>query len=163
MATVHTHHHGPCDHDQLPPPPLASRMKAIIPLWVWPVVIAGGAMAACVYTFANDPNTTTGVYPQCPFKAYTGWDCPGCGMTRGVYALMKGDPVKMLNHNILLVVLLPAMLYGYLRWTLQSFGLRAPRPIHLKPWQSIGLAVFTLAFWVVRNVPGPLSWLNSVA
>ncbi|MDR6785886.1 hypothetical protein ABIE26_004645 [Pedobacter africanus] len=27
----------------------------------------------------------------CPFKALTGFDCPGCGFQRSFFALLKGD------------------------------------------------------------------------
>lgn len=27
----------------------------------------------------------------CPFKAFTGFDCPGCGFQRSAIALFKGD------------------------------------------------------------------------
>lgn len=30
----------------------------------------------------------------CPFKSYTGLDCPGCGIQRSFVALMKGDLVS---------------------------------------------------------------------
>ena len=28
---------------------------------------------------------------SCPFKQYTGLDCPGCGLQRSVLALLRGD------------------------------------------------------------------------
>jgi Protein of unknown function (DUF2752) len=35
--------------------------------------------------------TTAGFFPVCPLYALTGYACPGCGMTRGLHALLHGD------------------------------------------------------------------------
>lgn len=154
--------HAPTsDLTSLPDPP----KRTWIPLWIWPVLVGSAALGACIYTAMHDPNTESSILPPCPFKAMTGFDCPGCGMTRGVYALMKGDPLKMLNHNILLIMLLPAVGYGFLRWTLQSFGKATTwQPIRLpRDWMNTALVVLVIGFWVVRNLPGPLSFLNATA
>lgn len=33
----------------------------------------------------------------CPFKALTGYDCPGCGLQRSVIALLQGDVIKSME------------------------------------------------------------------
>lgn len=35
----------------------------------------------------------------CPFKAFLHIDCPGCGLTRATFALLKGDISKSLHYN----------------------------------------------------------------
>lgn len=34
---------------------------------------------------------------SCPIKAYTGLDCPGCGLQRSVLALLRGDLVNSIK------------------------------------------------------------------
>lgn len=42
----------------------------------------------------------TGSIPVfCPFKAITGIDCPGCGMTRAMISLIAGDPGNAVLYN----------------------------------------------------------------
>ena len=36
---------------------------------------------------------------QCVHKATTGLDCPGCGLTRSIWALLQGDPNKALQMH----------------------------------------------------------------
>jgi hypothetical protein len=42
----------------------------------------------------------TGSVPVfCPFKAITGIDCPGCGMTRAIISLIEGNPGNAFLYN----------------------------------------------------------------
>ena len=67
-------------------------------------MLAGAAAAGCAYVAVADPNSTASWYPQCPFKALTGLDCPGCGVTRALHALLTGHPLRALDHNALVAV-----------------------------------------------------------
>jgi hypothetical protein len=128
-------------------------------------LIAGAAAvglgAVCLYTFLVDPNVPTNAYPQCPLKAITGIDCPGCGGLRATNALLHGDILGAADHNVLALVLLPLMAYMFVRWFLAQFDitiptLRWPRPfVWITP---IVLVVFTVA----RNIRVTgLWWFNS--
>ena len=126
-------------------------------------VAGGAALAGCVVVGVVDPNTTH-ILPQCAFKAMTGLDCPGCGMTRGLHALLHGDLLRAVSHNVLLVVIIAtgAVWFG---WNLLARRLGRPT-LHLRyrrnAWIAIGLAV--VAFWVLRNLPwAPFDWLGSGA
>ena len=37
--------------------------------------------------------------PLCALKAATGVSCPGCGMTRGLAALARGEPIVSLQYH----------------------------------------------------------------
>jgi hypothetical protein len=149
------------DHvGEVPPPPpddaSSWRYKAA------PFAIGGAAIAACAYVAWVNPNETQ-VFPQCPLQAATGLDCPGCGMTRAVYALTQGDVVRALDHNVLLVVVLPLFLWSFLNWSAQRFGRELPSPgWSYKPWMTWALAVFVFGFQILRNMPA-FSWLGSEA
>ena len=54
--------------------------------------------------------------PVCPFKEVTGLDCPGCGLTRGVRQLVTGHPLASLDHNVLLVAIVPFVVWAWLAW-----------------------------------------------
>ena len=140
-----------------PPPP--ARTRRLAP-WVEPVGLMVAGLGACAYIAAVDPNHST-AYPQCPTKLLTGIDCPMCGATRAVHSLLKGDVVGAMDHNLLFVLLLPALVYAFVAWTSTRLG-RPMKPIPMSsPWVAVPLAAVMLAFAVVRNLPGPLHWLNS--
>ncbi len=66
-------------------------------------VVAGGL--AFVYSF--NPSTH-GFYPTCLFHQLTGLNCPGCGATRSLYALLHGNLSIALRDNALFVLSLGA-------------------------------------------------------
>jgi len=131
------------------------------PAWVQPAVVATGALAACAYVSVVDPNHSS-AYPQCPWKALTGLDCPMCGATRAVHSLLRGNVVGAMDHNLLFVLTLPFVLYGFVAWTATCLG----RPMRPVPIQSrrvwIPFLVLMVVFTVLRNLPiAPFHWLNS--
>ena len=52
----------------------------------------------------------TKIFPPCMFHALTGFSCPGCGSTRAVSALLRGDLLTSLK-------LQPAIFYCALVYT----------------------------------------------
>ena len=86
-------------------------------------------------------------------SAPCGRACAGCGVTRGLHQLLTGHPVAALRLNLLLVVLVPAALYGYGAWALPRWG--GPKlPTFTLTQRNIvaGIAVLLL-FTFVRNLP----------
>jgi hypothetical protein len=126
-----------------------------------PGMLLVASIGACAYIASVDPNHSS-AYPQCPTKLLTGLDCPLCGATRAVHSLLRGSVVGAMDHNLLFVLAIPAILYTYVAWTASLLGRpMKPIPFHDKRvW--IPLAVITVAFTVVRNLPAqPYHWLNS--
>ncbi|MGI8469126.1 MAG: DUF2752 domain-containing protein [Pyrinomonadaceae bacterium] len=96
---------------------------------------------------------TAGFFPQCPFHALTGMNCPGCGLTRGFHALFQGDVLGALHYNLLLPIY--AFIFGYL---FVSLILTAVRGCGLSwkifhPWMAWGFFALLLSFAVLRNLP----------
>lgn len=58
--------------------------------------------------------------PECIFKKITSLPCPGCGLTRGFEAILKGNILSSFSYNILsfplflmLVVFILLLLYDF--------------------------------------------------
>ncbi|MGZ4682799.1 MAG: DUF2752 domain-containing protein [Acidimicrobiales bacterium] len=141
-------------------PPRSSTGQSRLPGWGQPAVLFAAGLGACAYIIAVDPNHSS-AYPQCPTKLMTGLDCPLCGATRAVHSLLRGNVVGAMDHNLLFVLLLPFITYAFVAWTATRMG-HPMKPIPMSSrWVNIPLAVVMVVFTVVRNVHGPLHWLNS--
>jgi hypothetical protein len=117
------------------------------------------AIAAAVLLLRFPPDQYS-FYPQCPIHAYLHLDCPGCGATRALSALLHGRLREAFHLNALLVaVILPAaMVYtiaaiaslprlprgGEFHWP------RLPGP--QTHWIYAGLAL-AVSFAILRNLP----------
>ena len=53
--------------------------------------------------------------PQCPFKALTGWQCPGCGNQRLVHTLLQGKIVEAISYNYFMLFAAPYLLLFLVR------------------------------------------------
>jgi hypothetical protein len=114
-------------------------------------VLALGGAGAVLLLFV-DPNKPGNLLPKCPFKWLTGLDCPGCGATRMVHALLHGDVVSAFHYNAVLLTLgVPLAVWLFGRWTRDKWaGERRSVP------KSVGVAVLVVtAVWGVgRNLAG---------
>lgn len=109
--------------------------------------------AATYIYYAYDPAAHSW-FPQCPFKALTGLDCPGCGSQRAVHAILHGDFRKAFHHNALLMPFIPYLTVG--------FGYRCVKDPdeRLLKWRKILfgeyaikiLAAVIFAYFILRNI-----------
>lgn len=83
---------------------------------------------------------------QCPFHEATGMDCPACGATRALVALLGGQPMLAMRSNALLFVA-PFIVTG-LQLLPKSWGERLNGDLRA----AVLIAVLVL-FTVVRNLP----------
>ena len=119
------------------------------------MLIAGAATlalgaAACTPSWSTP--TTRPRYPQCPLKALTGIDCPGCGGLRATHALLHGDILGAADHNLLALILLPLMAVHARPVGPRSSESRCPPSTWPTPFVWITPLVL-VAFTVVRNIP----------
>lgn len=132
-----------------------------LPRWAAPGAVALVALAGCLAVAATDPQTRAELSPGCPFRALTGWDCPGCGGTRAVYALTQGQLGTAVSHNLLLFLVGPLSVAAWAHW-LRSSVRGDPRRVPVPTWAAWSLVGLFATFFVARNVPfWPLSWLAS--
>ncbi|OZE80360.1 DUF2752 domain-containing protein [Rhodococcoides fascians A21d2] len=122
-----------------------------------PLGVAAAAVGGAVLLHVRDPRTST--YLPCPFHALTGLWCPGCGATRALGDLSRGDVAAAASSNVVAVVLAIVAvgvwaLWLRARWT----GRSLPRPRFTRPTVIVLIAVLA-AFTVVRNT----SWGSAIA
>lgn len=102
------------------------------------------------YLFLFDP-ASGGGYPSCPFRALTGFDCPGCGSLRGLHQLLHGNLAAAFAFNPLMVLSLPFVGYSFFSYALLALrGQSLPR-VFLPARVIWLLLVLVVSFGIVRN------------
>jgi len=124
-----------------------------------PIAVGVAAATGCVALALLDPSEGGPVL--CPFRALTGLDCPGCGMTRAVSQAVRGQVGVAVGYNALVVLAVPVALYLYVTWLASACGRRLP-PLRLGRRATAAVIAGGVCFAVVRNLPfGPGRYLNS--
>jgi hypothetical protein len=116
-------------------------------LLVWLTLAAGG-----ICLFFLQPGKSR-FLPICPFRALTGFTCPGCGSTRGMHQLLHGNLGAAFELNPLLLLALPFLLYALL---LYSYRVMSGQPFQhnkLAPKYIYTIFGVVLFFWIFRNTP----------
>jgi hypothetical protein len=122
---------------------MVSRRLTAALLWLAPLF-------AGVILFLYEPGKWP-FFPVCPFRALTGFTCPGCGSTRALHQLLHGNVFAALQLNPLLIVSLPLLLFVLLRYTNAVMRGQPMRTNTLHPryiWTIFGIVLF---FWIFRN------------
>lgn len=74
-------------------------------LYALAALVALAIVGFVAYRF--DPAGGEFPYPRCSFKLLTGWDCPGCGSTRALHALLHGRVADAWAANPAIFVAVP--------------------------------------------------------
>ena len=93
------------------------------------------------------------LFPVCPFRALTGYTCPGCGSTRGMHQLLHGNLLAAFELNPLLLLALPFLLYALVSYSYRVLTGRPIRQNTLAPKYIYTIFGVVLFFWVFRNTP----------
>lgn len=120
-------------------------------LWCWAAgaVLAGAAVALASWTPPDDPRLAL-----CAFRRLSGVACPGCGLTRALAHLAKGEWHAALVMHPLAPLVVAQAVAAWLAWSVRPRGRRLPRL-----WIDAPLAadaVLLLALWIVRLGAGTL-------
>jgi len=102
--------------------------------------------AAVTYLVLVDPHNPHSLFPLCPFKALTGWNCPMCGGLRMLHDVLHADLAAAVADNVFLLVGLPMLA----AWILPR---RRQHPVLPIP-AVLTVAAAAIAWTVLRNLPG---------
>lgn len=106
-------------------------------------LLAGGL----AYVGLGDPHSPDFVFPACPFKALTGWNCPTCGGLRRTHDVLHGDLGAAVVDNVFLLIGLPLLgIWLAVRWRQGKQLMTIPA--------IVVIAVAVIAWTVIRNLPG---------
>ncbi|MEO6817707.1 MAG: DUF2752 domain-containing protein [Edaphobacter sp.] len=112
--------------------------------------LAAVALAAVV--LMRFPPGQYSFYPQCPIYRYLHLQCPGCGTTRALAALLHGHIAEAMRLNALTTLLAPfAVIYAAVCY--RRFLRRKPIQLPRLPSSAVyaGLVAAVL-FAIVRNL-----------
>jgi hypothetical protein len=122
--------------------PTSDRTRLLVGLGTGAALLSGLA-----YVGFGNPHSPHFVFPPCPFKALTGWNCPACGGLRMTHDLLHGDLAAAFVDNAFLLIGLPLLLV----WVLVQR--RRGKPAVETPTFIVIIAT-TLTWTIVRNLPG---------
>lgn len=120
-------------------------------------LLAVGAVGVGILAAVVDPTHGPIV---CPFRLATGLDCPLCGATRAVHSFATGHPLRALDHNVLIALVIPLAIAALVVALVAAVRGRPVRWPTVSRGAWIALAVVVGAFWVLRNLAA-FSWLGS--
>jgi hypothetical protein len=122
---------------------VAKALRAAAPLAV---------TAFVVMLLLRFPPESYGFYPQCPIHQLFNLQCPGCGATRALTALLHGQITAAIHFNAPATMLFPvAPAYSIFVYTqfLRRKPIRCP---NLPPTAIYAALAATVLFGVVRNL-----------
>ena len=115
------------------------------------VALAATALGVAAVVYFFNPTTHT-FYPVCQFHRLTGLNCPGCGMTRALYALLHGNFSAALRDNALFVLAPGVLLVRGLWFLVKKLNGRPAGEFIPANFLWLLLAI-ALLFTVLRNLP----------
>src|ERR1041385_4366524 len=129
------------------PPRIAPRS----PLTLFAAMVLGTAIlgATAVLYFFNP--ATHRFYPICTFHQLTGWNCPGCGATRALYALLHGNFVTAGQDNALVVFTLASFLVWLAYFTVKKIRGKEVA-FNLSPGILWAFLISAIVFAIFRNL-----------
>jgi hypothetical protein len=124
-----------------------------------PLLATGALAVGCGVLRFVDP---AGGPTICPFKAWTGLDCPGCGATRAAHQLLNGHLLAALDLNAVFVLAVPLLAWWIGARLVEAFGGPAHAVPRLSPTVLRVAIVVLIVFGIVRNLPvQPFAWLGT--
>lgn len=90
------------------------------------------------------------IYIDCPIKKLTGLYCPGCGITRMLFAILQLDFYQAFRYNPLLFICLPFFIF----FIIESLILKK-EPLYNKIPTKIWIIIIIvfIIYGILRNIP----------
>ena len=93
------------------------------------------------------------VYHFCIFKAIFSIDCPGCGVTRGIIALLNLNFIDALNYNPLSIAFIVFLFFEIITKTLSAIKKIKSNNAALYSKINNNLFIFfVFFFWIIKYV-----------
>jgi hypothetical protein len=83
-------------------------------------IILGAVLTAVTILVAAEPGQISSLPTLCFFRLVFGWECPGCGMLRGLAALGSADLDAAVSYNWKVVLTGPLLAYLLVRECLRA-------------------------------------------
>lgn len=100
-------------------------------------------------------NLYTGFAIFCPFHKFTGLYCPGCGVTRMLFSLIKLDFYQAFRYNpLVFILLIIGIIYLLIKFILKKFNIIIKVPNYV--WYI--LIMIVIIYGILRNIP-EFDWL----
>lgn len=133
------------------PPRLPVPGSRRLPPWAIALLLAGTGVL--IFLAQVEPRGQV-YFPRCWLQQMTGLQCPGCGATRAVHALLNGEFARAWHLNALVVAALPLLAWTAVRalrgwWTGRWWWDPVTHPAGLAT-----LAGLATGYGLARNVPG---------
>lgn len=93
-------------------------------------------------------------YIPCLFHSFTGFYCPGCGITRCIFSLLVGDFKQAFFYNMLVCIYIPFFLVYFLyKIYIYIFDKKDKIFTRIPKWFLYFLLFITILFGILRNIP----------
>ncbi len=92
------------------------------------------------------------IYLACPIKKFTGLYCPGCGVTRMLLNILKGNFYQAFRYNVLVFISLPFFFFYYLYHLYCLSKNKTSKIQQLEPGIWYFLIVIFLIYGILRNI-----------
>ncbi|AGC75496.1 uncharacterized protein DUF2752 [Nonlabens dokdonensis] len=116
------------------------------------ILIGATLISGFFYVYSLYNPVESNLFPKCPSKYVTGYDCPGCGSQRAVHSLFNGEVSKAFNYNPLLFFLVPyGLLVGVFEW-IPSLRNHSFRKLLINFYTIMVVFSIVILFTVWRNL-----------
>lgn len=113
----------------------------------WPLAAVG---ILALWTPTDDGLTL------CPFALLTGTACPGCGLSRALAWMVRGDLARSWSYHPVAGLLALEIAAGWGLWMLRRRGRAAWLQQRWVDAALLGTAVLLVVVWVLRWISGTL-------
>ena len=118
------------------------------------LLVAAVVLAVGLVLWLFDPSAYT-LWPKCPFRLMTGFNCPACGIQRFLHALSEGNVAQALHFNYWLAYALPYTFLLLLAWLWPSDQQRKRMERYLHSKVAVWTFIVSFVAWfAVRNIVG---------
>lgn len=118
---------------------------------IW-ICVGAAALVAVPVLWHVDPEQVSWM-PRCMVHSLTGWQCPGCGITRALHALLHGEFARALAYNWFFVISIPYFLSVCAVSNIPALRHRERlRRVVTGTWLAWTYVILFFLWFVIRNI-----------